>query len=229
MSRKSCLMVGVVALAVLAGCGNNTESELTKASLGEAKTIVKKVFSRNSKTAQPAPDPSAVIAGVMRELPGVPLQSILYSKTGAFSVASVYGQNRGVTTWVTRDRQTVSFDGPMLTATRGLGNDLMSVEDGGAVRLIAARQSGTVQKEYRFLDGEDHTSRFIVTCKITPGEAEQVKNGRISASTRVVRERCENGGFKIDNAYWVDGAGRALQSVQWAGPSYGQLVFRRVQ
>lgn len=229
MSRKSRLMVGMVALAVLAGCGNNTESEMTKVSLGEAKTIVTQVFSRKSKTAQSARDPSAVIAQVIRELPGVPLQSILYSQTGAFSVASVYGQNRGVTTWVTRDRRTVSFDGPMLTATRGLGNDLMAVEDGGAVRLIATRQAGTVQKEYRFLDGEDHTNRFIVTCKIMPGETEQVTNGRISASTRVVRERCENGGFKVDNAYWVDGAGRVLQSVQWAGPSHGQLVFRRVQ
>lgn len=217
-----------LALAALSGCGNSGQDEGLLSSLGQLKTIAKEIATRKDPKT-PAPDPNTLVANVIRELPGVPLQAIQRGENGPFAIASLYGQNRGVITWITRERSSVSYDGPMLTATRGLGNDLMSVKDGGAVRLIAARQAGTVIKEYRFLNGEDETGKFRVTCRIAPGETAHVQNGMIYVSARVVRETCEQGTFKTTNTYWVDGAGRAVQSVQWAGPRNGHIISRRIQ
>lgn len=226
--RKTVLSLLVVSGLALSACGNDASTKRTKATLGEVGGLIKSVFGQN-KASTGSGDPNVMIANALQEFDGAPLMFVLREKTGAYGMASVYGQNGRVTTWVTRDVVSMSLDRPMLTATRGFGNDLMSVEDGGAAGLIAARQAGRVQKTYRFLDGQDRTSRLILNCSIVPGETQTVDSGVISTSTRVVRETCRKDAFKFTNTYWIDAQGRMVQSVQWAGAENGQLVFRRVR
>lgn len=185
--RKTVLSLLVVSGLALSACGNDASTKRTKATIDEVSGLIKSVFGRN-KASTGSGDPNVMIANALREFDGAPLMFVLREKTGAYGMASIYGQNGRVTTWVTRDVVSMSLDRPMLTATRGFGNDLMSVEDGGAAGLIAARQAGRVQKTYRFLDGQDRTSRLILNCSIVPGETQTVDSGVISTSTRVVRK-----------------------------------------
>ncbi|MBU0643240.1 MAG: YjbF family lipoprotein [Alphaproteobacteria bacterium] len=225
-----------VALAVfglsfgLMGCGNDQSAKRASATIKDLSSMaVEKLGGKGEAT--PPVDPRVSIETTMREIPGVPLQFVMQEKTSAYAVTSIYGQNGSVVTWVGADRKTTSLDGGLLTATRGFGNDLMSVEDGGAVRLITTKQAGTVTKTYRFLDGLERTTRLTLTCAITPGETQSVTSGEISTSARIVRETCQTatGGFSFTNTYWIDAGGRTVQSVQWASAEIGQLVFRRLR
>ncbi|MBW6416463.1 YjbF family lipoprotein [Celeribacter sp. PS-C1] len=226
--RKAVLGLLVVSGLALSACGNDANTKRTKATLDEVSSLIKSAFGRNKGAAGPG-DPNVMIANALREFEDASLMFVLREKTGAYGMASIYGQNDRVTTWVTRDIVSLSLDRPMLTATRGFGNDLMSVEDGGAAGLITARQAGQAQKTYRFLDGQDRTSRLILSCSIVPGETQAVESGVISTSTRVVRETCRRDAFNFTNTYWIDAQGRMVQSVQWAGAENGQLVLRRVR
>lgn len=215
----------------LAACGNSVDSDRSKEAFKEIAGQAKSVFSRGKKGAPAAvpPDPNAVIAATLEKLPDVPLLFTLRENSGQYDVASIYAQNSETVTWVTAKRDTFSLDRGNLVATRGLGNDLMSVEDGGAARLIAARQSGTVRRTYRFLNGLDQTVRFRADCQISIGDRQTVSAGEITASTTVMREACAAGDYRFTNVYWVDDTGRSVQSLQWAGHANGNIVFRRIR
>ncbi|SFK11150.1 YjbF family lipoprotein [Celeribacter neptunius] len=213
---------------ILAGCGNDATGQRSKATLQELSGLAKTVVGKKAAPSAPA-DPNVMIANTLKTFEGEPLMFALREKTGAYGIASIYGQNGPVTTWATHDLTSFSLKQGMLVATRGFGNDLMSVEDGGAVRMITARRAGSVQKTYRFLDGQDRTNRLILNCEIVPGELQPVQTGEISTSAQLVRETCRMGTFKFTNTYWVDGSSRVVQSVQWAGSKNGVLIFRRLR
>lgn len=219
-------------MLVLTGCGNDASSQRSKAMAKETFGFLKSVVSKPKESEVPPkapPDPEALVTNALAVIEDAPLMFVAREKTGAYGVASIYGQNGAVTTWVTRELISLSLDRGMLTATRGLGNDLMSVEDGGASALISARRAGSVEKTYRFLDGLDRPNRLILSCDIVPGETQPVESGEISVKAQMVSEVCRKGDFKIANAYWIDTDGRMVQSVQWAGAVNGQMVFRRLR
>ncbi|GAA3859983.1 YjbF family lipoprotein [Celeribacter arenosi] len=223
------LLATMAVATLLSGCGNDQTAQRTKDTVGELRGMIKARLSGKKPAPQTQPDPRLAIDATLKAIPGVPLQFVLFEKTGSYAISSVYGTNGGVVTWVTADKLSMSFDGPVLTATRGFGNDLMSLEDGGASAIIARRGSGTVQKTYRFLDGLDRTARLPSTCTIKPGARETIANGDIRVSATVVTESCSAGGQKFNNVYWVDASGRMVQSVQWGGPGLGKMVFQRLR
>lgn len=214
----------------LAACGNDVQARRGADTVKELAVLAKSRLS--GKKAEPAAqaDPVAMIDYALKAVPNAPLQFILMEKSGGFAVSTVQGVNRNNVTWISPDKKSITLATGMVTATRGFGGDLMSVENGGAARLVSARRSGQVQKTYRFLNGLDETGRFIVNCKIGAGASDHVSSGVISTSTRVMTESCRSeGGTEFTNTYWIDGAGRMVQSVQWAGPEVGKIVFRRLR
>lgn len=226
------LRLGIVSAVVLmtVGCGNGVDSNRTREAYQEIKGQAKTAFSkRKNAESKAAPDPNRTIAATLAKIPDVPLLFTMRESTGAFSVSSVYAQNAETVTWVNASRDTFSLKQGHLIATRGLGNDLMSVEDGGAARIIAARRTGRVQKTYRFLNGLDQTARFTTQCQIETGERQQVQSGEILSQTTIMRESCSSGDYKFTNVYWVDDTGRSVQSLQWAGHANGNIVFRRIR
>ncbi|WP_170162769.1 YjbF family lipoprotein [Pacificibacter maritimus] len=223
--------VTVISLcALLAACGNDKQARRGADTVKELALLAKSRLSGKKAEPTAQPDPVAMINAVLNEIPNAPLQFVLVEKTGGFAVTSIYGTNGNKVTWISPDRKSMTLESGVLTATRGFGGDLMSVEDGGAAALIASRSSGQAQKVYRFLNGEDETARFIVNCTIAQGERDVVTSGEITAATNVMTERCQsNEGFDFTNTYWIDDNRRMVQSVQWAGAGVGQLVFRRLR
>jgi hypothetical protein len=216
--------------ALLSGCGNDTHATRGVDTIKEIAHLAKSRLSNQEVAAAPAPDPVALIDGVLEKYPNTPLYFVFQEKTNAFAVSSIYGSNGTHVTWVSPDRKTMTLDRGMLVATRGLGSDLMSVQDDGAAVLISQRKAGHVTKTHRYLNREDQISRLDLECEIEPGGFDRVDSGAISVQTQMVTESCSAAsGFNVKNSYWIDDAGRMVQSVQWVGEIVGKLVFRRLQ
>lgn len=214
----------------LTACGNDVQARRGAETIKELAVLAKSRLSGKKAEPVAAADPVAMIDYALRAIPDAPLQFVLMEKSGGFAVSTVQGINRQNVTWISPDKKSITLSTGMVTATRGFGGDLMSVENGGAARLVSGRKSGQVQKTYRFLNGLDETGRFVVNCNIAVGARDHVSSGEISVSTRVMTESCQSaGGTTFKNTYWIDGAGRMVQSVQWAGPSVGKIVFRRLR
>ena len=220
----------LAAALVLSACGNDTTATQSRDAFNDLKAAIKVGLSRDKDTETAVPDPTAAIDNALKVLPGVPLQFILSEKTHNFTIASVYGVNAGVTTWVTAEKRTLSFDGPMLTATRGFGFDVMSVDSATNIgSLIRNRRSGSYEKTYRFLNGLDNTGRLVLNCTLAPTGSETVQSGEITAATTIVQETCAGSNHKFTNTYWIDAQGRAVQSIQWAGSGIGMLIVRQLR
>jgi hypothetical protein len=216
--------------AAVAACGNDKQARRGVDTVKELAGLAKSRMLDGKATPAAQPNPLTMIDAVLKEIPDAPLQFVLVEKTGGFAVSSIYGVNGNKVTWISPDRKSMTLEMGVLTATRGFGGDLMSVEDGGAAPLIASRRSGQVQKVYRFLNGEDQTTRFIVQCTIAQGANDHVTSGEISVSAQIMTEHCQSSdGYDFTNTYWIDDSRRMVQSVQWAGASVGQLVFRRLR
>ncbi|SLN15458.1 hypothetical protein AQS8620_00285 [Aquimixticola soesokkakensis] len=224
----------VICGGLLAACGNDRGVSQNREALLEITGLVKTAVQNKLSGAPEAPAPDAVdpaqaVAAAMQAVPDVPLILAMMESSGATSVMGVYNVNGRDVTWVTQAKQTLTLRDGVLVATRGLGGDLMSLEEGSLVSLLKARRGGTVQKTYRFLDGEDNTARLPLTCQVEVQGREHVVSGEVSAQTTVMRETCETGGAPITNVYWVDGAGRVVQSFQWASSYVGNVIIRQLR
>ena len=228
--HASKLMAACVVCLSLAACGNGPQANRGSETVKDVTALAKsRLLGTKSKPKAPA-DPVAMVDYALRVVPDAPLQSISMEKSGGFAVLTVQGVNGRNVTWVSSEQKSITLKAGLLTATRGFGGDVMSIEQGGAGRLVSGRRSGQVQKTYRFLDGQDQTRRFVVNCEITASGTEHVSTGEISALTHVMVESCQSdGGAEFKNTYWVDASGRVVQSIQWVGPSVGTIAFRRLR
>lgn len=224
------LMSACVVCLSLAACGNDVQARRGADTVKELAVLAKsRLLGGKAVPAAPA-DPVEMVDYALQAVPDAPLQFILMEKSGGFAVSTVQGVNGRNVTWISPDQKSITLKTGLLTATRGFGGDVMSVEQGGAERLVSGHRSGQVQKTYRFLNGSDQTGRFVVNCNVVVGGTDHVSSGEISATTRVMTESCQSaGGTEFTNTYWVDTSGRMVQSVQWAGPDVGTIVFRRLR
>ena len=67
----------------------------------------------------------------------------------------------------------------MISATRGLGFDLMSTDVDGVLDLVTSRSEGTVQYVQRYLDGDIQTQERESTCEVTRGYEQFIEYGEI--------------------------------------------------
>jgi hypothetical protein len=224
------LMAACVVCLSLTACGNDVQARRGTDTVKDLAVLAKsRLLGKKAEPAASA-DPVAMIDYALRAVPDAPLQFILMEKSGGFAVSTVQGVNGRNVTWISPDQKSITLKTGLLAATRGFGGDVMSIEQGGAERLVSGRRSGQVQKTYRFLNGLDQTGQFVVKCGITAGGSDHVSSGEISVATQLMTERCQSeGGTEFTNTYWIDASGRMVQSVQWAGPNVGTIVFRRLR
>ena len=115
-------------------------------------------------------------------------------------------RNQGVETWQTGDNVTVSMQSGVIVATRGLGFDVMGSDVTATLAALAGQRSGAYEVARRYLTADNKSDRVTATCTM----------GRTPKGVYV--ESCTAGSASFRNDYWLDGAGRILQSRQWLGP-----------
>lgn len=231
VQRSKRLRAGMIlsACLVLAACGNDaaqTEgSRLTRDAISQ---VAQRLMPGGAK---PEPvDPARLAASALKSFDG-PLVLVQFEKVGLTTVLGEYGRNGPVRTYATPDERTLAFNGGVLVASRGLGNDLMSSDIGATARLVRNRQTGTTERRYRYLDGEGIERPLPMSCRISPAGNEVLQAAGQRINVTLMQETCQTTGQKltITNTYRVTGNGMVLASRQWIGPALGHVTIQTLR
>jgi hypothetical protein len=226
MSMKfASLAVMVVAGLSVAACTNTRKD---RPGLAIAQSLVK------PKPIPVVSDPNQVANAITQTLAAIdgPVALATFEKTNNNVVLRTIATNGPYRTWASSgsaDRRSITTRHGILTATRGLNQDLMSSDVSQTLSLVKARKSGSAIRVQRYLNGEDRIYDVRVSCTITRGGTTQVQIGEINRSATEMTERCDSPERSFTNIYRVDGSGRVLQSVQWLNDFYGTTVIQQLR
>ncbi|MCP5091735.1 MAG: YjbF family lipoprotein [Gammaproteobacteria bacterium] len=203
----------------LAGCGSDNQTPaLSDHLLSAAKTLTAK---------KGAPDPGRAAAARLTraqvETSTRPLIRLSLEEDGTVATAAKAAENRSTASYFMATGQAVYLKDGLLTGTRGLGNDLMSLDVSPAT-LPAALSAGHSARTYRYLDPEGQIYPLNITCTLSAGPARTLIQVGRSYGVTPVSETCQGGGESFTNLYQINlGSGQIWQSVQWVGPIVGRM------
>lgn len=132
--------------------------------------------------------------------------------------------NGTVALWATPDGGTLSFDRGVLTATRGLGGDLMSSDVSDVVSAVLYGGLSEGDRVHTYLDQENQLVLRALRCAYSRQSGVPSSTLARTFTATQVSERCfDAAGGEIANEYWLDTTGRVRKSLQWVGPDVGYL------
>ena len=136
-------------------------------------------------------------------------------------------QSHGATrAYLSADGSLITLEQGFLSATRGLGGDLMSSAQSQTIATVLARREGAAERRYHHLDGDDQLQQERFHCRIeNRGPREIPVIGGAKARTTFLAEICVSANHQIRNLYWVGNAGQLVQSRQWAGHHLGTIAI----
>lgn len=206
-----------MAALVISGCSNTGEGFDLRQSL-------KTLFNRGAAE-QPSPAKVDINTILKRTAPQSLIQ--VASKTrGSSALMLEIESDGGYRTYSTASKQTFTLRNGLVTATRGMGDDLMASVNEDSLALIRARRAGSGQRVMEYLNGAGDTIRLQFTCETYVTGSGRVNRGAVNASTTELTENCVAGPNKFTNVYQVDGTGMILESQQWIGQSAGYVLIR---
>ncbi|MFU1478141.1 YjbF family lipoprotein [Roseovarius sp. C7] len=220
-SRRLGQWAALVGLGLLSACSNAPDA-------GKPVDFVKGIFTKSSNQPRSAEQISAEAASALQNTE----ERLILTALPSVEVTTVMQrieENGPYATYATANRRSLTLRNGMVTATRGLGSDLMSSDVTEALRLVSARRAGQVTRTQRHLDGENLTVTTQARCTISPGSQSQMAVGEIKATVTTVTESCASDERQFKNVYQVDGAGRVLGSKQWIGPDRGYLSIQQLR
>ncbi len=141
----------------------------------------------------------------------------------------LYGRavNGGYVTFASQLMQTMTLKGSLITATRAIGYDMLSLrtDEGDPVTVPTPPDEwgGTVTRDYRFT-GDTPGGRLIsVTCRFQKGPAYRLELLDKTFDTTIMQVHCAGDGVQFTNYHMVQADGRILTSAQWLGPDLGMV------
>lgn len=170
-------------------------------------------------------DPRAVLTRAQLDQVTEPLLFAEFKDSGLAATLTRTNQNSSFATWQTGDGVSLTFRGPFIVGTRGIGDDLMSADVSEAV---SGASSGFYKKFYTHLDGEHQTVFNTFQCQISGQNPENVTIfGRVHLVTRV-DESCFSVDGQVVNTFWSGIDGTIWRAKQWVSPSSGYLLTERL-
>ncbi|MDX1782159.1 MAG: YjbF family lipoprotein [Thalassovita sp.] len=204
---------GLAALSLLAACGN-TPGKV------DSKSVLSGFLA--GKQAQPP----QVDIGAALQATKAPVILAVIEKTKAVSPLLEIESNGAYHTFATPSRQTLTLRQGVVTATRGLSNDIMSSDADDTLRLLKQRQAGQTRRAMRYLTGDEQIVTLSFDCTMTVGGTQKIAAGEVSATARAMNESCTGEGLSFTNTYVVDASGHVLTSRQWVNPTIGPVALQ---
>ena len=121
-----------------------------------------------------------------------------------------------------RSGPTAAFDEGILVATRGFGDDLMTMGSRGVLSVLRAG-GGEIERAMETLDAQDQVRTERFACTITPAGSEEVDLGLRRATLSRLDETCRSPALVFQNIYWLDAAGTVTASRQYVSTSVAYL------
>lgn len=200
MKRSLSLWVGLTLLGLVAACGR----------FGGAGD-------------QPAPTALPLISGPTSEL------RVRLVNRGAVAALRPVARNGDVVTWRTGDNITLSFQEGLIVASRGLGDDAMSIDNAGSRQASqGAAEGGYYPLFYSTLTPLFQIGYVVFQCQVTDQRSETVTVGGQARSTLRTNETCVSQDLSIENTYWRGRDGVMWKSRQWLGVTTGYIETERL-
>ena len=213
-------LAGLGLAALLGACTGGSENIQTQAgALEEVRKAV--VASRNTQKA-----PEIVVTRALINQLDVPSLEVVAEARGQTAYLVPFSQRGDVMVWRTADNGQVVLRRGLVTATRGLGGDLVSSDFN---QTLAALQSGSGSTTRRLFvrSGTGARETLTLSCRIDDLGRTQLEVVGKQYQTRHLRESCTVGQESFANEYWIEPrTGQIRQSRQWAGPTVGHLRLR---
>lgn len=224
----------LTAAALLAACGSEDPEDNATVYSQLQKAAVAATLSRMpGKSAEAAPAEAPLSADEMaaRALAAnaAPLILVSLESTGLTQVMAMTGDNSGMRTYMTPNKQAVITRGGMLTGTKGLGNDLSVAEVDQTAALIRARRAGQAQRINRYIGGDGVERPLPMNCAIAVGGGKNFSFAGSNSSATQVTETCEGGGVSVQNSYLVTSSGQIPVSRQWISPVLGYATIQTIR
>ncbi|MGV6849297.1 MAG: YjbF family lipoprotein [Marinibacterium sp.] len=237
-SRQRIAVAGPLALAgllALTACTSESDGtpDTTSAAVRAAQVFAGG-FARET-----APEPVPLTRAVLDTIDGEFIEAMV-EKTGSRAFLYISGERRGaragdeggrLLVWRTENAVSLTTRDGVLTATRGLGNDMISGTSGAIRASLAARAPGQGARLQIYSALDNKAVRLDLACEIADLGRETITIVERRHVTDHFRETCEAaaGGGVVVNEYWIDSAGPIVwQSRQWAGPYIGYVQIRQV-
>lgn len=198
---------------VLAGCGSEGNApELTDQLVATAKNTFQQRKAAN------APQAAAAVTRAQVEQSAVPLLRLTIGATGSQATAAELARNGDTATYFMGTGQAIYLRGGLMTGTRGLGYDLMSL-DMPYRSVAAALKGGNYTRVHRYLDSENRTVKLTANCSMRVERTQTLTQLERQYKVRHVVETCAGDGVSFQNTYDLDvRSNQVWQSRQWVGP-----------
>lgn len=218
MIRRSLAPLGLLAFGLLAACGSQRDPVLTEA-MGALAGVWR---------TEPAPEPQRRVtrADIERADVAAILAQLASDKRGTVLYAAA--DNGGFVTYVSPLLQQITLKGAEVTATRGLGTDLLSGWSSGNDPLVRQTPPGAwpaaVDRVYEFpAEGpQGRVERY--RCTFERGATSEMEILEIRYRGVQMSETCSGPDGSFENLHFVDPAtGAVRRSLQWIGPQMGHV------
>ena len=176
---------------------------------------------------------SAGLTGLVDQVTPAPISPdrlrVTLPEVDAQATLAPVAQRDTTTVWQTLDGITLTFHKGVLTATRGLGDDLMSSDATSTTTMFEGGLENTYYPVIRsYLDGEDQTYFRAYQCRKDLESEQKIDIDDKTIAARRLKEVCVSPTHSFSNIYWLDGAQSVLRSRQWVSHSVGDMVTERV-
>ncbi len=220
------MALGAALCLGLAACGNAPGRDVTATSMVQA--IVSAITGGDESG---TPDANVVAGQAAAALANSDGQVVILSipERDVLTALQQIERNGEYVTFGSSDRRSLTLKHGVLTATRGLGYDLMSADVEEVSRLIRGRSEGAARRINRYLDGENLTRPLSPWCQIKLGPTTRVDLGMIRSDAVTVLESCAADGVTFQNSYLVTPNGRIVQSRQWISPLNGYVTIQSLR
>ncbi len=205
------------ALGLLAACGNERQEARQDLFVRLSENWKQRFTDPAPKPADPAAVLRAALPAILEKVPA-PMILMTQRKLGGaeiFVLSTEIGDHR---VFGSDYNTTITLEGGVLAETRGLGDDLMSSNNGPLPQLLRVHAEGDYQRVMRTLDGEGHEIAVMFDC-------------RLSADTRErMIESCTTPGKAIRNIYeYAPDSSMLARSEQWLSPRHGHLTIEHIR
>ncbi|MFW2590026.1 YjbF family lipoprotein [Sagittula sp. SSi028] len=213
----------------LAACGNNTGPQAQA-----VKSLTQKL---TGQTPPPAKLTAPQIAQVLQSTKAPVALFVFEKRDGAQGLLTEIETNGAYATFGNQNRNVIVLRDGMVTATRGLGGDLMSVEEDQLLSLITARAAGQANYAQRFLTPEGVTATLVYLCTTRLGNSQHLAHlalGPVDSAETAVTVDCvardaTTKPQSFSNVHVFDSDGIIVRGRQWLGEIIGFVELAYVR
>ena len=149
--------------------------------------------------------------------------------SGQNGTLTVYpGQGVGKT-WLGADGATITLDGGILKASRGMGDDLMGSSSSIPPWPKITKKFNIYSREMSYINGNNEINTLVFNCKINKNNDDEIiEVWDVKFRVTNFEEKCTSNDFQMKNVYYVDERYIVRRSRQYHSDTIGYIKTERL-